>query len=277
MGNVTRDEHEEEAAVEHEGEAAVEHEATFEAESEGRSTSVESPRRPAVESRSVTGDSAEWTQGREEVRDRNRTESDDRYDRAPGRREPGTQGSHDPADGSSAVDRSPARTSTALGIVFAVVASTFLWTAGVGFAVGLAGSVVLVVGILRGSRRTIGYGTAVLLVAIGTVGLQGAPMDALLASTLATVLAWDAGRYGIRIGEQLGRNAATARNEIAHVAASVVVGVVTLGLGLGAYRLLDRGGTVEALLLVLVGTALLVTTFLDWELFSPRDRREGHP
>jgi len=162
----------------------------------------------------------------------------------------------------TAFDDGPARLSVGLSICLAVAAALVL-PVPVAVAIGFVGAALLNAGALLGAVRIVGYGTAVLLFAVVLAGLQGSGPVPLVASTLFALLAWDASRYGIRIGRQLGRGADTARVELAHTAMSTAVGATGAGLGYAAYRVADAGGSapVAALALLFFGGVVLVATF----------------
>lgn len=162
--------------------------------------------------------------------------------------------------GPDPVDRSPGRTSIAFAIAYAAAVPLLLSTpAGTGF--GAVGASLVALGAVRGSRRLVGYGTVTGVAAVAVAGFFGAPTVSLVAATLAAVLAWDAARYGIAIGEQLGRNAATADVEAAHTMLNAAVGSIGAGIGYLTYLLVDGGEAPVALAVLLVGLALLLSAF----------------
>jgi len=79
------------------------------------------------------------------------------------------------------------------------------------FAVGAPGAALVAGGAVQGSRRAVHYGTVTIVLGLLLASVARArPLSVALGATLA-VLAWDAGRYGITLGEQLSREASTAR------------------------------------------------------------------
>lgn len=100
---------------------------------------------------------------------------------------------------------------------------------------GMAGLVLLVAGVskLRSGweRHLVTAGTALILVsAVGSgVVLETASLP-LLASVVATVVAWDVGEQAINLGEQVGRQAETHSVELVHGLGGVAVGAVAVGL-----------------------------------------------
>lgn len=165
-----------------------------------------------------------------------------------------------PTDKSDPVDRSPGRTSVAFAVASAAAVPLLLPTA-VGTVVGAVGALFVAAGAMRGSRRTVGYGTITGLAAVAGAGYLGGSAVSLVAATLAAMVAWDAARYGIAIGEQLGRGAATAGIETAHTTLTATVGVLGAGIGYLSYLLVDGGEAPVALLVLLVGLVLLLSAF----------------
>ncbi|WEL16623.1 putative membrane protein [Halorhabdus sp. SVX81] len=157
------------------------------------------------------------------------------------------------------IDRTPARASVAIATGFAFLGALTMVTPAL-VAVGLFGTLLVGLGAIHGSRTYVGYGALVILLGVLIGGFQGAPPEPLLVSTLLAVLAWDAGRYGITIGEQLGPDAKTLRIELTHVTLNTLVGTAGTGLGYAAYRVMAGGQPVAALGLLLVGAVVLVVT-----------------
>ncbi|QLH81135.1 DUF7519 family protein [Halosimplex pelagicum] len=158
----------------------------------------------------------------------------------------------------ASVDRSPARTSARLAVALAAVAALWLPTTG-GRALGLVGTALVAVGALRGRRRRVTAGAVALVAGVASAGLAGAPVLPLVGATLCSLLAWDAGRYGITVGEQLGRGASTTRLELAHVAATAAVGTAAALLGTAAYLVVDTGTDGVAVVVLLVGVGLVLS------------------
>lgn len=100
---------------------------------------------------------------------------------------------------------------------------------------GMAGLVLLVAGVAKlrsgWERHLVTAGTALILVsAVGSgVVLETASVP-LLASVVATVVAWDVGEQAINLGEQVGRQAETRSVELVHGLGAVAVGAVAVGL-----------------------------------------------
>lgn len=158
------------------------------------------------------------------------------------------------------IDRSPALLSTLLSATAAAVsAGTSALASSLGLAAGAAGFLVVVLGLIRGSRRAVTLGAAALLVAALAGGLSTAIPLLLLLGVIAAVLAWDFGEQAINVGEQLGRETDTIRLEVTHAAASTVVGVGAGGLGYAIYLGASGGQPVTALVFLLLAAVVLTS------------------
>lgn len=100
-------------------------------------------------------------------------------------------------------------------------------------------------------------------------GIQNAPPAFVFATVATGMVAWDVGEYGVGLVGELGRGAPTARVELVHVVASVVVGLFAY---YGAFTLNDLTGGLSppsttaalgALVAAGVGIAALVTALVD--------------
>lgn len=158
------------------------------------------------------------------------------------------------------IDRSPALLSSALSITAAgIAAGTSALTATLGLAGGGAGFLVVLAGVLRGSRRAVTLGSATLLVAALAGGLVSGAPYLLLPGVMATVLAWDLGEQAINVGEQLGREAETTQLEVTHAAGSTLVAVGAGGLGYGIYLFSSGGQPMTALVFLLLAAVVLTS------------------
>lgn len=145
--------------------------------------------------------------------------------------------------------------SAAAGLLGVLTAGAYSLAAG---AVAAGGLVVLAGGLAVGARRAVTVGGLGLLVGVLVAGVQAAPAAALLVGVAATALAWDAGGYAIDLGAQLGREAATRRVEVVHLAGSAAVAVAAAGVGYGVYHTAGEGQPVAALLLLLLAGVVLL-------------------
>lgn len=154
------------------------------------------------------------------------------------------------------LDRGPTRTSAAISTVAALLAVALL---GPGFvqAVSVPGAILVGIGCVVGSRKAVDYGVLCLVAGIALIGVGGAPPERLVPCTLLAILAWDAGGYGIGLGEQLGRAAETRRAEVVHSALTLGVGAAGASIGYGAFRSTAGGRPVLALALLLAGAVTI--------------------
>jgi uncharacterized membrane protein YbaN (DUF454 family) len=163
------------------------------------------------------------------------------------------------------VDRGPARLSSALATIAALLAVlTSAPLSVLAVLLGGVGFVVLAVALFaRGSRRLLWLGTVSIFGGALDAGARAAAPPALvLTSVAAVLLAWDVGQNAISVGEQLGRGAETWRAELVHAAVSTVVAVL---VAVAAYAVFGLGVGSPPVLAVLlfVGASLLLTWALD--------------
>lgn len=157
------------------------------------------------------------------------------------------------------VVRAPARLSSALAVAFAAGAVVAMVPSLVGFAAGLAGGVALAVGLFaRDSRRLVDIGAAGLVGGALLSGAFGLAVELVLVAATGGVLAWDLAENAFTTGRQLGRTADTARGELVHAAASVVVGVAVATTGYVVYQVAAGGQPVAALALLVAGAVLVL-------------------
>ncbi|WP_247731153.1 DUF7519 family protein [Halovivax limisalsi] len=162
-------------------------------------------------------------------------------------------------DPTESIDRAPARTSATLATALSILAALTMPEPTVRL-LGLPGVLLLAGGAFAGSRRAVGSGFCVLVLGLLVAGFQGlAPLALLLGAVCATV-AWDVGRYGVTVGEQLGRAAGTTRIELGHAVASAAVGLAAVGLGYGAALVGPGDRPVTAVALALLGAVVLLSS-----------------
>lgn len=157
-------------------------------------------------------------------------------------------------------DPGPSDLGTGLTLAAALLAAAALAPVAVAVATGVAATAVVAVGLRVGSRRVLGAGVAVLVVALLLGGVAGTPPELLLVAAAATVLAWDVGDTTLTVGEQLGRTARTARLELVHAAASLAVAAVGAALAYAVFRLAGGGRPMLAVVLLLLGATLIVAS-----------------
>lgn len=123
---------------------------------------------------------------------------------------------------------------------------------------GVVGTILVVLGLVRGSVRLLTAGAASLFVGVlvaGTLGLQPA---FLLSGAFLAAMAWDAGRMALSIAEEVGRGVSTLRIEAIRLLSSTVILVAGGSLGYVVYRGVEGGSSALALVALLSGvTAIL--------------------
>lgn len=157
------------------------------------------------------------------------------------------------------VARQPSRFGTVLALSFALM--TVLVTALSalsGAVVAVVGTAALSLGLALASRQLVSLGGALLLVGVLFTGYVAAGPGMLLIGAITGVVAWDAAGTAIDIGQQLGRETATARVETVHAVASLVAGSVAGGIGYAVFAVGGAGLPVLALLLLAGGAVALV-------------------
>lgn len=158
------------------------------------------------------------------------------------------------------VDRSPTVVSAAISVLAALLATGFAGAhTGVAGNVGAAGVALVGYGLFAGEHRWIDYGTAALVCAVVVVGATGAGPRVTVPAALCAVLAWDTGGYAVRLGEELGREADTARAELVHAGLTLAVGTTAVLVAAGGYLLVSGEAPTLAVLLLFCGAlAVLV-------------------
>lgn len=115
-----------------------------------------------------------------------------------------------------------------------------------------------------GSRGLLKAGATGVLVTVLLTGLvRNATFPALLAGVAGTVLAWDAGEQATNVGEQLGREAATVRGEIVHLAGTTLVAGGAVGVGYALRRVSLLSVPLGSFALLLVGALLFTAALHD--------------
>lgn len=128
---------------------------------------------------------------------------------------------------------------------------------------GMVGLALLVAGVsgLRSGweRHFVTAGTGLILTGAAGSGvvLGTGPLE-LLASVVATVVAWDVAEQSINLGEQVGRAAETRRVEVLHGLGGVGVGAVGVGLAVVIDRAAVSGVPLAALAALLVAGVILM-------------------
>lgn len=151
--------------------------------------------------------------------------------------------------------------STRFGSAVAVAAATLVVVVvahpvGAIFAAG--GAVAVGVGVLRGRRYWVAGGAATTGFGLLVAGAYGEPVLSLVAATVGTLVAYDAGTLAVTLGRQVGGSAETARVEAVHAATTLGVAGTGATVVYGAFALAGDG-PVASLALLLLGAGLLVS------------------
>lgn len=160
---------------------------------------------------------------------------------------------------------------TGIGIAMVGIAFAAIQAPGVGARTevipGLAGILILSAGVLklgfdRYARALSISGTGLLVISVLISGiLIGTPEWMLLGATTAAIVAWDVGEQGINLAEQIGRSANTKRVELLHMAGSVTVGLVAIGIAFG-FSNVEFGQLPTAGLFLLLGASVILIVAL---------------
>ena len=148
----------------------------------------------------------------------------------------------------------------AAGALFATVvlaAGSPLALVPAGFGAGL-----LVLGVVRGSKRAVTVASGLLFAGVLLAGVQAARPPALLLGAVGTAIAYDAGRYAVGLGTQLRAGAPTRRAELVRVGATATVVTATAGVGALTFRVGTGGQPSTALVALLGATVLFVWALL---------------
>lgn len=165
---------------------------------------------------------------------------------------------------SEPISRSPVRLSSAVALCFATTVVLVLALDSILAAtVGALGVLLAALGLVRGSRRLLGVAVAALVVGLLAAGMAGASPESSVLAMAATVLVWDVGENAINVGEQLGREADTRRLQLAHVGGGTAFVASVAGVAAAIYAVATGGQPAAAIVLLLVGAILLVSTLRD--------------
>ena len=148
----------------------------------------------------------------------------------------------------------------AAGALFATVvlaAGSPLALVPAGFGAGL-----LVLGVVRASKRAVTVASGLLFAGVLLAGVQGVRPPALLLGAVGTAIAYDAGRYAIGLGTQMRAGAPTRRAELVRVGATATVVTATAAAGALTFRVGTGGQPSTALVALLGATVLFVWALL---------------
>lgn len=140
----------------------------------------------------------------------------------------------------------------ALTIPFTILAIPF----------GVAGFILVAASVFSlYSRRWLTAGIGMILFGALITGSYGSlPAELLLVGVGATLIAWDAGQHGVLLGNQLGRQAPSQRNQIVHVTSSaLMIGIVSM-FTYGIFLVGAAGRPEPAVALAVIGLVVLIWT-----------------
>lgn len=138
---------------------------------------------------------------------------------------------------------------TALAAPFATLSVPF----------GIAGLVIVLASVfVTYSVGWLTLGIGLILAATLISGVFGVlPAELLLVSLGATILAWDSGKHGIVLGQQLGRQTHSRRNQVVHVTANtLVIGLISTFVYL-VYLFGGDGRPASAVSVVVIGLIMM--------------------
>lgn len=164
------------------------------------------------------------------------------------------------------LDERPPATSVGVAAIFAMLATVATAAVSVQGAAGVGLAVVFfAIGLVRRSHAALAWG-----VAVGAVGLvlaasgggagSGGELGLLIAG-VSLAVAWDVGDHALSLGQAVGRNARSARNQFVHAGTSLLVGTLAAGVGYGTYISATGGQPIAALVFLLFGAIVLVSAF----------------
>lgn len=125
-------------------------------------------------------------------------------------------------------------------------------------AVGALGVICVAVGLVFTSRPLIELSGAVLGSALVVGGGFGAPPALVGIGTLAAVVAWDVSDHAYDLGQQIGREGRTRRNELVHLGGSLLVGGSAGAFAYGTFLGMAGGQPTTALSFLLCGALALI-------------------
>jgi len=162
------------------------------------------------------------------------------------------------------VEHEPPRLSQIVSVVAALigVASTAPFRI-LALPFGIAGLVMVAGSVFVAySRGWLSIGVGMILLGALITGLYGVlPPELLLVGVGATVVAWDAGQYGLVVGEQVGRQARSRRSQVVHIAASTLAITLVSAFVYLVYLFGGQGRPAPAVVTVVLGTILMAWLF----------------
>ncbi|WP_255167473.1 DUF7519 family protein [Natrononativus amylolyticus] len=125
-------------------------------------------------------------------------------------------------------------------------------------AIAVLGAGTLGAGLIRGHRLAVDVGSLFVFGGVVVSGIGSETVEPTMVATVATVVAWDLGQDSIDLGDQLGREAETARLEAVHVVSSLFVGLLAATLGYAVFAFAAGGQPAGAVVLLLLAACFVV-------------------
>lgn len=154
----------------------------------------------------------------------------------------------------------PAGVSTVVAVGASMVATVTLASVWLAASIGAGlGTVLLVAGLIRGSRKLVSVGAGAMLFSLVTAGLADAPVIPVVITAVAVLVAYDAAQYTVQLGKQVGADADTTSTELSHIGVTVAVTVACGTLGIGVFTLAPAQQPGIVLFTLLVAAVLFLS------------------
>lgn len=159
-------------------------------------------------------------------------------------------------------DSGPARRSPPLSIAIAVAAAfvVVLSVARVPAAagIGVVGVVTVTAGLVLASRTLLELSGAMLGSAVVAGGGLGAAPASVSVAAIAAIVAFDVADHAHELGQEIGRDARTRRNELVHAGGSLLTGGLAGAIAYGVFVGIAGGQPTTALAFLLCGAIALI-------------------
>lgn len=157
---------------------------------------------------------------------------------------------------SAGTDRRRPRASHALAVLASVAVLAAVRGSTMATLVGAAGAAAVLAGLVRRSESSVVFGGATLFAATLLAATGPAAAESVLLGGFGAVVAADLGTFGLGIDRDAGPAVATTRVELLHAVGSVVVALLTAGVGYVLFETVPSGGSLGVVALLLGGVVL---------------------
>jgi hypothetical protein len=154
--------------------------------------------------------------------------------------------------------RRPPPLSIGISVAAAVVVALSVARVPIAVGIGVSGVVTVTVGLVLASRPLLEVSGAMLGLAVVAGGALGATPASVSVAALAAVVAFDVADHAQGLGQEIGRDARTRRNELVHAGGSLLVGGVAGAIAYGVFLGIAGGQPTTALAFLLCGAIALV-------------------